>query len=616
MKQRLSFLARLFVLYLCAFAGSKPVFMLCNRASALETGTPTGLSEMYDVVMHGLPMDASTVCYLLAFPFLLVWVSLLFIKLRIRAFLTPYYTVAALLFATIVVVDTSLYAFWKFKLDATVFTYIDSPEQALASVSTGYIVLRTLVALVLAAVLAFFSIRLTPKQFNICRTPSKGRTVLAHAGMILTGGVLFLLIRGGVGDSTMNVGNAYFSEHAFLNHAAVNPAFSLLSSLGKSQDFAVKYDYLNETERADLFAGLYPSDTEDITDTLLTTTRPNILIILMEGFGGMFVEALGGPPDVSPHYNRLIREGVFFDNFYANSFRTDRGTVCALSGHLSYPTTSIMKLPAKSQALPSIARTLLEQGYATDFLYGGDINFTNMKSYLHSMGYNHITGDEGFSLAERTSSAWGANDSITFNRLYDNISCRTDKQLWHSVLLTLSSHEPFDVPYHRLEDERLNAFAYTDHCLGRFINRLKASPVWDNLLVICLPDHGFLYNTCYTDPAFFHAPMLWLGGAVRAPRVVHTLMNQSDMAATLLSQLQLPHNNFPYSRNVLSRNYTYPFAYTTFADGFLFADSTGVTVFDNTQQKAVVNNPVDNGLREKRGKAVLQTSYDHLAVMR
>lgn len=616
MKQRLSFLARLFVLYLCAFAGSKPIFMLCNRASALESGAPTGPRAVCDVVMHGLPMDASTVCYLLAFPFLLVWVSLLFKKLRIRAFLTPYYIVAALLFATIVVVDTSLYAFWKFKLDATVFTYIDSPEQALASVSTGYIVLRTLVALVLATVLAFLSIRLTPRQFNIRRTPSKGRTVLAHAGMVLTGGVLFLLIRGGVGDSTMNVGNAYFSEHAFLNHSAVNPAFSLLSSLGKSQDFAAKYDYLSEPERAALFAGLYPTDTEDITDTLLTTPRPNVLIILMEGYGGMFVEALGGHPDVSPHYNRLIREGVFFDNFYANSFRTDRGTVCALSGHLSYPTTSIMKLPAKSQALPSMARTLLAQGYATDFLYGGDINFTNMKSYLHSMGYNRITGDEGFSLAERNTSAWGVNDSITFDRLYDNIHRQPAGQPWHSVLLTLSSHEPFDVPYHRLDDERLNAFAYTDHCLGRFISRLKASPVWDNLLVICLPDHGFLYNTCYTDPAFFHAPMLWLGGAVRAPRVVHTLMNQSDMAATLLAQMQLPHRDFPYSRNVLSKNYTYPFVYTTFADGFLFADSTGVTVFDNPQQKAVVNTPADNGVREMRGKALLQTSYDDLAAMK
>lgn len=616
MKQRFFFLVRLFLLYLCAFALTKPIFMLCNRATALETGFSFGLSEMADVVLHGLPMDAATAGYLLAVPFLLVWISLLIGVLKLRRLLTPYYIIVALLFATIVVVDTSLYAFWKFKLDATILNYIDDPTQALASVSTGYVIIRTLVALLLTALLAWLACRLTPASFSPLPVVGMGRNVLRHVGMVLTGGVLFLLIRGGVGESTMNVGHAYFSEHPFLNHSAVNPAFSVLSSFSKSEDFASKYDYLLEEERAALFAGLYPTDTEDVADTLLRTSRPHVLVILMEGYGGMFIEALGGAPEVSPNYNRLIREGVFFDRFYANSFRTDRGTVSTLSGHLSYPVTSIMKLPAKSQTLPSIARTLLRQGYATDFLYGGDINFTNMKSYLHSMGYSRITGDEGFSLSERTSSAWGANDSITFERLYETIRQRPADRPWHSVLLTLSSHEPFDVPYHRLEDERLNAFAYTDHCLGRFISRLKQLPAWDNLLVICLPDHGFLYNTFYTDPAFFHAPMLWLGGAIRQPRVIHTLMNQSDMAATLLSQLGLPHKDFPYSRNVLSKNYTYPFAYTTFADGFLFADSTGVTVFDNAQQKAVVCEPSDNSLREKRGKALLQTSYDDLAAMK
>ena len=107
----------------------------------------------------------------------------------------------------------------------------------------------------------------------------------------------------------------------------------------------------------------------------------------MEGFGGVFVESLGGVPDVSPNLERLSKEGVFFTNCYANSFRTDRGTVCTFSGYQSFPTVSVMKSPAKSRTLPSIAGKLREQGYATDFLYGGDINFTNMKSYLLGSGY-------------------------------------------------------------------------------------------------------------------------------------------------------------------------------------------------------------------------------------
>ena len=106
--------------------------------------------------------------------------------------------------------------------------------------------------------------------------------------------------------------------------------------------------------------------------------------------------------------------------------------------------------------------------------------------------------------------------------------------------------------------------------------------------------------------------MLWLGGAVKSPAVVHTLMNQSDMPATLLGQLGLPHHDFKYSRNIFSEAYTYPFVYSTFSDGFLFKDSTGVTVFDNAARRAVCNEPAPDADRERKGKAILQTSYDEL----
>lgn len=131
-----------------------------------------------------------------------------------------------------------------------------------------------------------------------------------------------------------------------------------------------------------------------------------------------------------------------------------------------------MKSPAKSRTLPSIAGKLREQGYATDFLYGGDINFTNMKSYLLGSGYQHLTADVDFSLEERKN-PWGVNDDITFEYLYQQIKARTGNQPWHTAFLTLSSHEPFEVPYHRLNEKIPNAFAFTDDCLGKFIDNSR-----------------------------------------------------------------------------------------------------------------------------------------------
>ena len=85
------------------------------------------------------------------------------------------------------------------------------------------------------------------------------------------------------------------------------------------------------------------------------------------------------------------------------------------------------------------------------------------------------------------------------------------------------------------------------------------------------------------------------------------------MPATLLGQLGLPHKDFKYSRNIFSKQYTYPFAYSTFSDGFMFKDSTGVTIFDNVSKKALVNTPDNNQTRETKGKAILQWSYDELS---
>ena len=605
MKKRIAYISLYFFTVLLIFILQKPLFMLYN--GSIEKGF--GFADYMQVMVHGASLDAATAGYLTAFPFLLVLISIWFRKFPLKKILYGYYILAAALISIIFVVDMALYTFWGFKLDASVFLYIDSPKEALASVSVGFILLRVLAILLLIALNSWVLLKITPSVLNATR-----KRIAGTAGMLLLGGVLFIIIRGGVTESTSNIGQVYFSNEPFLNHSAVNPDFSLLSSMGKSQDFASEFNFFDEEKRAALFDGLYPTTDGDSIIQVLNTKRPNILIILMEGFGGAFVEPLGGLPDVTPHFNRLSKEGVFFTNCYANSFRTDRGTVCTFSGYLGLPTASVMKIPAKSRTLPAIAEGLSKAGYKTDFLYGGDINFTNMKSYLLSTGYQRLTANTDFSLAEQTSNAWGVNDDITFEYLYNQLRNRKEEGPWHTAFLTLSSHEPFEVPYHRLEDKIPNAFAYTDECLGKFIDRLKQTPAWKDLLVICLPDHGFYYPREGSNamPRFYQIPLLWLGGAVKQPMQVDKIMNQTDLAATLLGQLGLEHTAFTFSRNVLGSDYKYPFAFYSFNNGFSFRDSTGVTVFDNNSGSILFDEPEADESRLDKGKAILQTVYDDL----
>ena len=588
------------------FVLQKPLFML--YAGALKHHY--GIKDWVLVMWHGIPIDLSVAGYLTVFPLLVITIGLWIRSLPVKRIIQVYDAPVSLLLSAIFVGDAVLYPFWGFKLDASVLFYLKTPKEAVASVSP-FMTVMGIVAIIAVGYLFF---RIITRPLKPVSTPyRKARLPLvASVFSVLLAGLLFLAIRGGLTASTMNVGHAYFTTDQFLNHSAVNPGFSLLSSVSKTSDYSEWYDYLDEERRSELFEGLYSTDDTD-TESLLNTDRPDVLFVVLEGFGGDLVNAISGRSDVTPRLDSLINEGVFFSNCYASSFRTDRGLVCIMNGHPGLPMTSIMKLPVKSSRLPSIPAKLAEKGYSTYFMYGGDINFTNMQSWLYSSGFSHIVSESDFTAQERKTHAWGVNDHITFSRLYEELRDRRDSP-WLTAFLSLSSHEPFEVPYHRLDDRICNSFAYSDSCLGALVDSLRCLPLWDNLLVVITPDHGIRYpqQGFAFDPHVHHIPVLWIGGAVKEPRVIDRLMSQTDIAATFLAQLGIDHSDFLYSRNVLSRSYTYPFSFYTFSNGLCFIDSTGVTLFDDDSGKCLIEDPDVDGLRLDRGKAILQTLYDDL----
>lgn len=205
------------------------------------------------VVFHGFTLDAATTGYLTALPWLAVLVSIWLKQFPLRKILTVYYALISLLVALIFIGDMALYPFWGFKLDASVFFYLDSPKNAAASVSIGFILLRIISILLLSVLTTWGLYKLTPAVL-----PATQHRISGSIGTLLLGGVLFIIIRGGITESTSNVGQVYFCNNEFLNHSAVNPAFSLLSSASKTQDYAKQFDFFEESKRKKLFDGLYP----------------------------------------------------------------------------------------------------------------------------------------------------------------------------------------------------------------------------------------------------------------------------------------------------------------------------------------------------------------------
>jgi len=376
MTGRLAYLLRFVAVTFGSFLLGKTLFILYNHKLS---GTMS-LGDFLGVLFHGASLDLAVVGYLIALPLLVALVSYAFTSFPARRVLLAYHLIVSAVLALVFVGDTALYPFWGFKLDGTVFLYLDSPKNAFASVPLGFTLLGGLIAQLWAFGLFTLLQKSTPRRWE-----RGSRPILGAVGVLALLPLTVLVIRGGVGRSVTNVGQVYFSQNQFLNHAAVNPVFSLFSSLDKVEDYDAEYNFFSEQQRAQLVAGLYPKEAPAEIE-LLRTQRPNIVLIILESFGAKYIGSFGGMPDITPNLDRLAREGVVFSQCYANSYRTDRGVLSTLSGYPSFPTHSVMKMPAKSRTLSGIARELQRVGYATDFLYGGDANFTNMKGYLLGSG--------------------------------------------------------------------------------------------------------------------------------------------------------------------------------------------------------------------------------------
>ena len=605
MKARLAYLLQVFGWTVLVFLMAKCFFMFFNHE-----GHPFSAADVWSVLTHGFTLDLSTALYILTVPVLATIVGLWVGNLPkaagiMRWVMRIWFVVVAIALSLAFVADTSLYPFWGFKLDASCLQYLSTPTEAMASVSAGYMVVRFVVWL-LAAFIIY-------KGYPVFRLRPASKKLLRTLFYLLLLPVVIIGIRGGMHESTTNIGQVYFSQNQFLNHSAVNPVFSFLSSLEKTASDIPEYHFMEEPERAALMRDIYPTVSEQ-PDTLLRTSRPDIVIILLESCGGIFTDDIGGRKDIMPRFNKLVDEGVYFSNFYANSYRTDRGTLCTWSGYPSFPRSSVMKMPAKTRFLPGIAKSLLKEGYHTSYIYGGDINFTNMRSYLVTIGFDQFCWMKDYTMEQQRTSKWGVRDDITFATLYDQITAPkangTHRLIGYS---TLSSHEPWDVPTHRLSEEIPNAFNYLDECLGNFIDKMRQTPQWDNLLVVLLPDHGYSYfGVDETHELHDHVPMLWLGGALRGPRRVEQFCNQTDLPATLLGQMGLPHDDYLFSRDVMSRNYTYPFAVHTYNNGITMKDSTGFAVYDLNVNRIIVDKSTDSRHLIRRGMAILQTASEHI----
>lgn len=539
------------------------------------------IGEKLDALWHGLYMDASMAGYASVIPFLL-WTFGWLIPIKIwRRILNGYGLLLLVFFSFVLSADLEIFANWGHRVDSAVLPYLQYPEEAFASAYSSPLFL--LVGIFLAVTIGFsWAGHKLTASFSY---PDNYRIPLHLSGLLMTA-VLILPIRGGIQLAPMNQSSVYFSKERPLNQAAENGVWVFMQSLVEGGSDQLEKEYVKEKpEKVDVFMQSL-SQPSARSLQVLGNQQPNIVLIVWESLTSKVVGSLGGTYPSTPNLDKMAEEGLLFTRMYASGDRSDKGLASILASVPALGKVSIMAHPNLTSDLVYLNQPLKERNYSTAFLYGGDLEFANMKSFMLNAGFDHIIGKSDFP-KEMYNSKWGAHDEMLFDRQLAEAD-KANTPFFHTMF-TLSSHEPFEVPGvtnkvgESVDSLFCRAHRYTDRCLGKWVKNASEKPWWKNTLVIVIADHGHAHpgQSGESDTLKYKIPMVWFGPALVENRnQIHVLGSQTDLFRTLLVQLGDSSQDLPFSRNLLSQS-ARNFAFYSFRNGSVFIHDRKVeSVFD------------------------------------
>lgn len=606
-------LAQLSLFWIGYFLFSKALFLLYHWDKTTDAGW-----ESWGIFFHGLRMDLAMLSYLMTVPLLLSLLGAYFLRSFFNKVLNGFQYALIVFIGLLNVIDTNIYTEWGCRINSrAIDLLVHSPSEALASSASSPLFASFLFFLCNVGA----TIWTYRKWVSVDMTEQRPHPAVFLPVWILLVGCDIIGTRGGIQLAPINQSSAYFSNQPYLNHASLNTFWNLLNSISENKfDTKNHYTYFSEQEATSICQEAYPAN-NDSTEKILTTDRPNIVFIILESFSADLIHPLGGDRNTTPFLNEFCKEGLLFTRAYSSGDRTDKGLVALFSGFPAQATRSIIQQPDKFEKLPAWSLDLQHAGYRTSFCYGGELEFSNFRSYLKNKGFSTLIAKEAFE-AKDMNSKWGAHDAVVLQKQLDFL--RTEQQPFLSALLTLSTHEPFEVPVpdafstQDLPGKMRNTAHYTDASLRAYFEQAKKEAWYPNTLFILIADHGHRlpkeYANAY-DLGKYHIPLLLTGPALKKEyqgKTLNQAFSQTDLAATLLTQLQLPSTSFTWSKNYFAAK-TEHSAFYNFDNGFGWVTDSGCLSFDNVSRQITSCDSslttLQKNTMERLGKAEMQTVF-------
>lgn len=546
-----------------------------------------------EILVQGVRADLILLGYVLAIPLLLAPLLAHRRSARLWRQASVAWTCAALVFILFMEVASPQFIMqYDARPNRLFIEYLNYPQEVFATLWHGFriaLLLGCTMTLIVGLALVHL---LTRASRDLTMWPSRKLLLVWPLLCVL----VFVQIRSTTGHRPANPAMFALTGDAMVNSLVINSAWSVLDAIRSMDNEAKSSEIYGEFPRArvlsEVKAAPWLRDLQ-FTDPALPTLhfqsaavqrdRPlNLVIVLQESLGATFVKSLGGLA-VTPELELLKDEGWWFEQLYATGTRSVRGIEAVVAGYAPTPARSTVKLSLSQQNFYTLADGLGRQGYHTEFVYGGEAHFDNMRSFFTGNGFQKIVdiGD----MKPAFVGSWGASDEDLFDKSLERLNTlHAQNKPFFSLIFTSSNHEPFEFPdgkiaLHDPDKQTVNnAVKYADFALGKFIRAAKQQAYWKDTVFLIVADHD---NRVYGDSLVpikkFHIPGLILGADIE-PKRIAAIASQVDLAPTLLSLLGVSSTHPMIGRDFAKDSTTPGRALIQFNDYFAYLEGTSATV--------------------------------------
>ena len=519
----------------------------------------TNVNGWSEIFISGLRVDIATLSYLFVIPALITCLMINYKNLKKiwLFFLRIWIVLSIWLLVFMEVVTPSFILEYDVRPNRLFVEYLMYPSELMNMLLSGYKTELTIVTF-LSSLTLYFSWKGSAVVLNEPAMPVwYWRPLLAILVLLL--GVMGA--RSSLGHRPLNPAMVAFSIDPLMNDLTLNSTYSMLFAVKQLQneDDAFKYyGQMDEDEVINLvrdstnlglnkyFSKEFPTMASHKSS--YRGQKKNLVILLQESLGARYVGKLGGLP-LTPNIDKLMEEGWNFTNVYATGTRSVRGIEAIITGFSPTPARSVVKLGKSQSGFFSIAHLLKKNGYHTQFIYGGESHFDNMKSFFLGNGFDDMQ-DFGTFKEPTFVGSWGASDEDLYAKAHLQFSVlHEQRKPFFSLVFTTSNHTPFDYPDGRIElynqpkETRENAAKYSDYALGKFFENAKRSAYWADTIFLIVADHDSrAYGDQLVPIKHFHIPAVIVGSDI-IHRQDTRLASQIDLPQTLLSLIGVDSDN-------------------------------------------------------------------------